>query len=92
MIRHNKKWTTGEKMTVRKLYAVGKTDKEIAESVGRKPKSVRLIRSKLGAVRCQKKPAYKQARIQASPQDIAALRTTQAVLKALGYEFTITKQ
>ncbi len=93
MIRHYKKWTTGEKMTVRKLYAVGKTDKEIAETVGRKPHSIMLIRSKLGVVkhRKQSKALHKQSPAQAKPLSVEALKAVLPVLKALEYELTITK-
>ena len=91
MIRHHKKYTTGEKMTIRKLYNEGKTDKEIAESIGRKAESIMLQRSKLGVVKFKRKAAHKQSRTQAKPLNLEDLRAALPVLKALGYELTISK-
>lgn len=91
MIRHHKKYTTGEKMTIRKLFNEGKTDKEIGEAIGRKPKSLQMQRSKMGVTKFKRKAAHKQSRIQAKPLNLEDLRAALPVLKALGYELTITK-
>lgn len=89
------KWTRADDDELKKHFALKRDDKRIGREIGRTYNAVQARRSKLALVAYRKKirsiSIRKPAPIEKSPLDFEALKTTQAVLIALGYKLTIVK-
>lgn len=91
-----KRWTRSEDDELKKLWALGEDDETIARKINRSKHGVQMRRSKLKIVGKRKGGKTLATRRPAKPtpdiiNDVEGLRTTQAVLKSLGYKLAIVK-